>query len=294
MLPIAWTIGLSVVLQVPPPETGPPVSVELQETGRAIEEREAKALESLAVSLTGDGMVQARSEVHRLLPRTKPRDGASRVTPLPEVVPPQGRGLASVGSGTGKPAGKGSAQTWLAEIQQIRFKAASELFDLAKRAATARPAGLCTCRSLSSRSPRAAAGPSRSARLLGYVPYEGGWARPFAVRQLKDGNVNHPIFGWVPAGWVPHLDRGELPAYSVRGQKQVRWLPAQEADRLRSTGRTPGKLPPSTSRSRAMSHSARPSSSPAGSRRFTTSSSRCSPTSWARTCRLRDDSALPR
>ena len=68
MLPIAWTIGLSLVLQVPPPATGPPVSVELEETRRAIEEREAKALESLSASLSGDGMAQARSEVRRLLP----------------------------------------------------------------------------------------------------------------------------------------------------------------------------------------------------------------------------------
>ncbi len=242
MLPIAWTIGLSLVLQVPPPEIGPPVSVELQETRREIAEREAKALESLAVSLTGDGMVQARSEVRRLLPRTKPRDGAIRVTPLPEVVPPQGRGLASVSSGTGKPTGKGSAQTWLAELQQIRFKAASELFDLAKRAATARPPvyahAAVYLREVLQRQPDH----PEARRLLGYVPYEGGWARPFAVRQLKDGNVNHPIFGWVPAGWVQHLDRGELPAYSVRGQKQVRWLPAQEADRLRSNWKNPWQI----------------------------------------------------
>ena len=49
-VPIAWMIGLSLVLQIPPPETGPPVSVESKETRRAIEEREAKAVESLAVS----------------------------------------------------------------------------------------------------------------------------------------------------------------------------------------------------------------------------------------------------
>ena len=30
--------------------------------------------------------------------------------------------------------------------------------------------------------------------------------------KLRDGYVNHPIFGWVLADWVPHLDRGELPA----------------------------------------------------------------------------------
>ena len=242
MLPIAWTIGLSLVLQVPPPATGPPFPVELKATRRAIEEREAKALESLAVSLTGDGMARARSELRRLLPRTRPRDGASQVTPLPEVVPPQTRGLASVSSGTGKPTGKGSARPWIAELQQIRFKAASELFDLAKRAATARPPvyahAAVYLREVLQRQPDH----PEARRLLGYVPYEGGWARPFAVRQLTDGNVNHPVFGWVPADWVQHLDRGELPAYSVRGQKQVRWLPAQEADRLRSNWQNPWQI----------------------------------------------------
>ena len=241
MLPIAWTIGLSLVLQVPPPETGPPVPIELKATRRAIEEREAKALESLAASLTGDMMTQAQSEVRRLLPRTKPSDGASRVTPLPEVVLPQGRGLASVSSGSGKPTGKASSQAWLAEVQKIRLKTASELFELAKRAAAARPpeyahAAVCL-REVLQRHPDH----PEARRLLGFVPYEGGWARPFAVRKLKEGNVNHRIFGWVPADWVQHLDRGELPDYSVRGQK-VRWLPAQEADRLRSNWKNPWQI----------------------------------------------------
>ena len=79
-------------------------------------------------------------------------------------------------------------------------------------------------------------------RLLGYVPYEGGWARPFAVRQLKEGLVNHPVFGWVPSDWVSHLDRGELPAPSVRVQEKVRWLPAVEADRLRANWNNPWKI----------------------------------------------------
>jgi len=242
MLPIAWTIGLSLVLQVPPPATGPPFSVELKAARRAIAEREAKALESLAGSLTGDGMAQARSELRSLLPRTMPRDGASRVAPLPEVVSSRSRGLASVSSGTVKPAGKGSAQPWTAELQQIRFKAAAELFDLAKRAATARSPEYAHAavylREVLQRQPQN----PEARRLLGYVPYEGGWARPFAVRQLKDGNVNHPIFGWVPAAWVQHLDRGELPAYSAGNQKQVRWLPAQEADRLRSDWNNPWQI----------------------------------------------------
>ena len=77
-------------------------------------------------------------------------------------------------------------------------------------------------------------------RLLGYVPHEGGWARPFAVDQLKKGLVSHPTFGWVRADWVPHLDRGELPAPpDSRGQKKARWLSAAEADGLRANWSPP-------------------------------------------------------
>jgi len=242
LLPIAWTIGLSLLLQVPPLATGPPFSVELKTARRAIEEREAKALEGLTVSLSGAGMAQARSDLRSLLPRTRPRDGASRVTPLPEVVSPHDRGLASVSSGTGKPAEKGPTQPWSTKLQQIRFKAAAELFDLAKRAAAAEPPeyahAALDLREVLERQPDH----PEARRLLGYVPYEGGWARPFAVNQLKKGNVNHRTFGWVPADWVPHLDRGELPAYSTVGQKQVRWLPVQEADRLRSDWKNPWQI----------------------------------------------------
>ena len=116
------------------------------------------------------------------------------------------------------------------------------MFDLAKRAATAKPplyshAAICLREVLEGQPDH-----PEARRLLGYVAYEGGWARPFAVRQLKEGNVNHPIFGWVPADWVEHLNRGELPNYSARGQKQVRLLPAEEANRLRSDWKNPWQV----------------------------------------------------
>ena len=63
---------------------------------------------------------------------------------------------------------------------------------------------------------------------------------PFA--SSRTGLVNHPIFGWVPSDWVPHLERGELPAPSVRVQDKVRWLPAAEADRLRANWNNPWKI----------------------------------------------------
>jgi hypothetical protein len=242
MLSIAFVICFSVLLQVPPPETGPPLPVELKNARLLTEDREAKALERMLAALTGDEAAGARSEIRRLLPRHEPPDGASRLRPLPEVFFPQVRGLASVSSGSGKADGKQSGQTWLTEVRKIRSSAASELFELARRAAGAKPPEYAQAalflREVLDRQPNH----PEARRLLGFVPIEGGWARPFAVRQLKEGNVDHPVFGWVPADWVEHLDRGELPNYAVRGQKQVRWLPAEVADRLRSNWKNPWQI----------------------------------------------------
>ena len=57
-------------------------------------------------------------------------------------------------------------------------------------------------------------------RLLGYVPYEGGWARPFAVEQLRNGYVSHPIFGWVQSEWVPHPRSRRTAGPARQGTKQ--------------------------------------------------------------------------
>lgn len=80
-------------------------------------------------------------------------------------------------------------------------------------------------------------------RILGYVPHEGGWATPFAIKQLKEGQVDHPQFGWVPKGWVPHLDRGELPA-PINGATggAVSWLSTARADELRREMSNPWRI----------------------------------------------------
>jgi hypothetical protein len=127
------------------------------------------------------------------------------------------------------------ADPWQTKFTEIRSHAAAKLYELAQRAAKSSPAryalaSLCL-RAVLERQPDHA----EARRLLGYVRHGAGWARPFAVRQLKEGYVNHPTFGWVQSDWQPHLDRGELPAPSQqRGQKKARWLPAAEADRLRA------------------------------------------------------------
>jgi hypothetical protein len=70
-------------------------------------------------------------------------------------------------------------------------------------------------------------------RLMGYVRRGESWVTPAAARKLDAAETLDPVFGWVPDDWVPHLRNGELPAPFVAG-RPVSWLPAAEADALRS------------------------------------------------------------
>jgi hypothetical protein len=126
------------------------------------------------------------------------------------------------------------------ELAKIRGKAASELLNLAHRSATATPpqwglACLCVRNALENDPDQ-----PEARRLLGFEPHEGGWARSFAIRQLRAGYIAHPVYGWVPASWEGPLSEGKLPAPSdSRNSRKTRWLSAAEADRLRADGNPP-------------------------------------------------------
>jgi hypothetical protein len=224
----ALVIGLFSFCQVPAPALGDDVYRELERARRAILAREAAELTKLVASLADKGENTGAERVTAKLPRPPSPDGASRFVPLPAVV------------GPASPEGN---ESWRPNLQKIEARAAGELFDLAQRAARSSPpsysvAGLCL-RGVIERD----RDHREARRLLGYVPHEAGWATPFAVGQLKKSCVDHPTFGWVLADWVPHLDRGELPAPLQRGRgNKVTWLPAAEADRLRAGGDPPWRI----------------------------------------------------
>jgi hypothetical protein len=217
-----------VVLQVPPPATDG--SRELEAARRSIVAREASELNGLAQQLDQRGETQAAEQVRERLPRSVAPDGATRLVPLPDVVAPA----------SASPAGG-----WQAERKDIQFRSATDLYELAQRSARSEPpryglADQCL-RAVIERQPDH----REARRLLGYVPHQGGWAKPFAVENLRKGNVNHPIFGWVPSDWVPHLDQGELPApTTTRAQKKAKakWLSAEEADRVRAEWNPPWQI----------------------------------------------------
>jgi hypothetical protein len=199
---------------------------ELHAAYRSTLETESAGLTDLAGRLAREGNADASRSVRARVHRPSEPDGPSRFAPLPDVVAP-------------RPAVPKSPAD--ARAEEIQSRSATAFFALAQKAAKANPpryamAGECL-RAIVERTPDHA----EARRLLGYVPYQGGWARPFAVEQFRQGYIDHPVFGWVKADWKPHLERGELPSPPSRGQ--VRWLSIAEADQLRAGWKPPWRIP---------------------------------------------------
>ena len=224
----AWVIVCASLLglQVPAPAPGDQAGV-LEQERLTLIERESRELATLAGQLEKQGRREMAARVREHIPPHDPPDGSSRFHVLAPVVPAT------------QPGPKSPGQT---ELDAILARAVAALHDLTRRSAHASPpryalAGFCL-REILERSPD----DREARRVLGYVPYQGGWARPFAVKQIAGGFVDHPTFGWVGKDWVEHLDRGELPAPSKGAQRAVRWLPANEADQLRSGWNPPWQI----------------------------------------------------
>jgi Protein of unknown function (DUF1570) len=218
-------VGLSLLVQVPPPDLDRTTARELEIARRSIVGNEAAQINDLAQQLARTGDSKAAQFVRERIPRPVERNGATRIMPLADVV---------------KAApGERGREPWRARLQEIETRSSLELFNLAQRAAMSDPPSFALAsqclRAVLERQPDH----REARRLLGYVPHDGGWARPFAVDKLRKGYVSHPIFGWVLSDWVPHLDRGELPAPPARGQNKSRWLSAAEANGARANWSPP-------------------------------------------------------
>jgi hypothetical protein len=220
---MSWLASLCFLVQVPSPEPSDEKAQRLEAARRTIIVKEAAELGALASGLVQSGQAGDLNAIRDELARVKFPSGPTRFVPLPEMTKP--REPATVGHSS--------------EVQQIRRRSAAALYKLAREAVTSQSAQYALAsfclRGVLERDPDH----KEARRLLGYVPYGGDWATPFAVSQLKQKNISHPTFGWVPEDWVPHLDRGELPAPQTKSQRKTRWLPVAEADRLRADWNPP-------------------------------------------------------
>ena len=209
---------------VPPPRDGALIARTLRAELHALLEKEANELEAVAAGLEAAGHAdQAKAVRVKIVPPIDGADARMRFSPLPEYVPGPGAGLAN------RPA---SATVIPEDAAKARSTTAKALFELAAKAAQPENERFDVA-SLSLREVLARDPNHREARrLLGYLPHEGGWATAQAAKNLKDGMVLDPVFGWVPSDWVPHLKRGELPGKAPRG-RPVPWLTTEAADAQR-------------------------------------------------------------
>ncbi len=220
MIASLWLVTLGLVGQVPPPSAPAAAREAVRDAARTLVDREAEALEALAAKLDGSGQRDQAREVRATI-ETPSKGGPIWFQPLPEVVP-------------------ATKVTLPAEARKIRKESASRLFTLARKAGTPPIARFGLADSLLRKVLERDPDHADARRLLGFLPYKGGWATPHAVELLeKKGHVLHPKYGWVPADWVAHLDRGELPGELDSRRRPRAWLPEDEANALRSTPERP-------------------------------------------------------
>ncbi len=204
--------------QVPDPNAGDLVASALKNERTTILDQEATHLSKLAATLAAEGRIDVATLVRQKLPSPPPRDGTIVFRPLPEVVP--------------APSGKPPSTPWPDAASKIEEETCKALFKLADEAATTHPGHYAlaeTClRDILARQPNH----PQARRLLGFEPYQGGWATPYAAGKLGAGMTFHEVYGWVKKSWVSHLEKGELPARGPNGASET-WLPAAEADAQR-------------------------------------------------------------
>ncbi len=227
MIAHAGWLAATLLLQVPAPDAAAKESASLHGQERAILDREAARLRSLGENLTTRGEKDAAAQVRRDLPLPPPADGATRFVPLAEIVPGHGQGLANV-----KAIGE-APDRWKVERETIRSESAAALFELATLALKSSHhyglADACLHAVLARNGDHAEA-----RRLLGFIPFQGGWATPFAAAKIKEGMILHPTYGWVHESWVAHLEEGKLPSRAGLSRGREVWIPAAQADAERS------------------------------------------------------------
>jgi hypothetical protein len=182
---------------------------ELRAAREVILAKERSSLQALADRLKGEGKTLEAEQAGPDPAEAPAADGSSRFVLLPEVV-------------ASKP------KTKPTESETIRLEAAKALFDLSIKAMQPPEsfafADDCLRNVVARQSDHAEA-----RRLLGFLPYQEGWATPFAIGKLNAKSVYDATYGWVDGTWIPHLQRGELPG--PRGSN--RWIPTAQADALR-------------------------------------------------------------
>lgn len=119
----------------------------------------------------------------------------------------------------------GAEAEWKTQFSRLRRNQSRALFDLARRAI--RSGRATWAFELLLAALRENPDDSDIRRILGYQSYQGAWRTAYELRRLRAGEVWHSDFGWIPR---QHVTRYENGLRQIGG----RWIPKEEADKLRS------------------------------------------------------------
>jgi len=111
---------------------------------------------------------------------------------------------------------------WYQRLVEVREQYADECFELAQRVVRTQPS---LAYKLALDTLRANPDHEGARRVFGYQEYQRQWRTPYEIQQLRQGNVWHERFGWLPKSHVARYEQGER---FYRG----RWISAEEDARL--------------------------------------------------------------
>jgi hypothetical protein len=96
---------------------------------------------------------------------------------------------------------------WHERFAHLRQAQAKALFDLAQQAVKA--GQLSIAFELLGETLREDPDHEPARKILGQQQHAGQWRTPYEIQRLKQGDVWHPCFGWLPVEHVPRYERGE-------------------------------------------------------------------------------------
>ncbi|MDR1958373.1 MAG: hypothetical protein LBQ54_04935, partial [Planctomycetaceae bacterium] len=124
-------------------------------------------------------------------------------------------------------------QKWNADRWKIKKEYAAELQRLLNRAVRQKQSVLAMQMAIAAL--HADPNHERLRNILGLKNYKNQWRTNWEIRMLKQGNLEHERFGWLPAKYVKRYENGER---FYRGK----WMPEEEEAKIRSGLQTGWKI----------------------------------------------------
>ena len=98
-------------------------------------------------------------------------------------------------------------EAWAKQFMKLRKEAGMYLFEQSRKAVNAGHASLGF--DLLMDSLREDPDHTAARKIVGFQEYQGEWCSAFDIQQLKNKNVKHPVYGWIPENQVKNYEAGK-------------------------------------------------------------------------------------